>query len=95
MWNPMETAPKDGTVIEILSRNYGRASAGTTEYRARWLRGIWLNWDNLNEELCYAIRWRLPDDFDQPRQWTDAEEETLAGLHAKREDRFIPFEQFL
>lgn len=91
-WQPWETAPKDGKVIEILSSDFGRAGAGSTAYRTRWARLAqkWLNWDDLNEELLYGRRWRLPEDFEQPRQWTDAEEATLALLHRPDGVRRIP-----
>lgn len=95
-WQPWETAPKDGTVIEILSSNFGRLDAGSTVYKARWARVTekWLNWDDLNEELCYGRRWRIPADFPQPRQWTDQEEESLALLHRPDGVRKLPFAAF-
>lgn len=95
----METAPKDGTAaVELLSRNFGRRGQGTTVYRAVWARkaGKWLNLDNLNEELCYAIRWRpAPDDVELERPFTEEEEDVLAELHSEPGDRLIPFGEFL
>lgn len=98
-WFPMETAPRDGTVIEILSRNFGRASSGTTIYCTRWAKRArkWLNWDNLNEELCYGRRWRhvRDPDFIQPRSFNDEEEHLLAELHAPARERLLPVTAFL
>lgn len=96
-WQPWETAPKDGTVIEILSSNFGRLNAGSTVYRARWARIAekWLNWADLNEELLYGRRWRLPEDFQQPRQWTEEEETNLALLHRPDGSRKIPAALFM
>jgi hypothetical protein len=98
-WQSMSTAPKDGTVIEVLSQNYGRASSGTTIYRTRWAKraGKWLNWANLNEELCFARRWRHISDpaFVQPRQFTVEEERLLADLHSPEGVRRLPVKPFL
>lgn len=95
-WQPWDTAPKDGTVIEILSSNYGRLNAGSTVYKARWAKVAekWLNWDDLNEELCFGRRWRMPEDIVQPRQWTNEEEEKLALLHRPDGVRKLPFALF-
>jgi hypothetical protein len=95
-WQPMETAPKDGTVIEVLSLNFGKPGRGTTVYKTRWASRArkWLNWSDLSEELEFARKWR-PAQILQPRQWTDDEERTLARIHRPEGDRFIPFEEYL
>jgi hypothetical protein len=41
-WQPIECAPKDGSTIEAMSRDWGKRKS-TTLYRARWFAGHWRN----------------------------------------------------
>jgi hypothetical protein len=79
-WNPMSTAPKDGTIIDV--RHVSKAD-GELIFRTRWLnpRRVWVDWDRQNVALTklYLCGWRFSEE--QFRPWTTAEEATLAEMH--------------
>jgi hypothetical protein len=56
-WQPIECAPKDGSTIEAMSRDWGKRKS-TTLYRARWFAGHWRNAEDPREELHYLYQWR-------------------------------------
>lgn len=74
----METAPRDGTIIEIKGQS-------GVKYRTRYLKtlGVWIDWDRQHVRLEGLRGWReWPVQF---RQWTDEEEAILTMLHEEPE----------
>ena len=59
-WLPIETAPKDGTVIIATGFNYGESSEPRHYCMARWEQGEWreANEWNVDSSLAYLTHWQ-------------------------------------
>jgi hypothetical protein len=87
-WNSMESAPKDGRLIEV--RHLSKAD-GELIFRARWLepRRAWVDWDRQHVTLTklYLTGWRPSEE--QFRPWTPEEVATLAEIHGPEKTTYL------
>lgn len=61
-WQPKETAPKDGTVIEVEYNRWGHDDAreGAAVHEVWWFEGDWREPSDRTGTRYFHGRWRLP-----------------------------------
>lgn len=66
-WQPIETAPKDGTEIQARGYNWGDRTRGRHRVLAKWWGNEWHDADDEDTVLKYLTEWR-PNSSDRGQQ---------------------------
>ena len=80
-WQPMETAPKDGSYILIADIGRQSLSYTVTKYRDGWLNKV--GWDGMPIAFDEGTRWQ-PLRVGEAREWLRGVERELATGKAWR-----------
>lgn len=57
-WQPIETAPRDGTEISARGFNWGDRTRGRHRAKARYEGGRWIDCEDDGATLRYLVDWR-------------------------------------